>query len=468
MSRTSPSAATKVPHSRRRPRRRASEPVATPRGDRSPRFWRNVVSYAGANTIGSALQLVLLTVLARYLNLEHYAAYLTAAALVGIGEMASDFGCRVWAIQQFSHANVSPAALSRACACKCFFSVVAAALLCALPTPGLTLGQIALCLLIAVTQPSTDPLLWNLRGRERLELDSLIQLAWRAGTTVGVATLAIVGTSMELLLAAWLGCNLLRVGGALLAAESRQLVGMSSWERPSRETWQLICTVFPIGVAMLSMTLFYRLGVLGLSQVSTPANVAVYGSAFTLASSLGFISTGITAALFPRLAKVVASRQADDIAKVVRSQVWLIGCTIGPICVAGIVAAPWLLRLLFGAKFENSGHLVALMMPCLYVSCINAGLKFLLNAMELNWADAASVWLGIVATLLILAVGALWWWPPYVAAASWMGGEATILVVKLTAIHLKDRNVRVPWLQISLCTLVLCLLTVTRYVVLPG
>ncbi|MCA9049077.1 MAG: hypothetical protein KDA89_10145, partial [Planctomycetaceae bacterium] len=62
----------------------------------------NVLSNLAGNTVNSVLQLGLLLALARLLNTSTYAAFLTASALIGIAEISSDFGTRLWATRRFA------------------------------------------------------------------------------------------------------------------------------------------------------------------------------------------------------------------------------------------------------------------------------------------------------------------------------------------------------------------------------
>ena len=84
------------------------------------RFGRNVISNAGGNAIHGGLQLALLLVLFQLLDDTACAAFITATYLIGVLEMASDFGGRLWATREFSLSQTPRLVLSQSLRCKLF------------------------------------------------------------------------------------------------------------------------------------------------------------------------------------------------------------------------------------------------------------------------------------------------------------------------------------------------------------
>jgi O-antigen/teichoic acid export membrane protein len=191
----------------------------------------------------------------------------------------------------------------------------------------------------------------------------------------------------------------------------------------------IIRQAFPLGVSMFLLTLFTRLGVVVVGYLGDSASVAIYGTAFTLAASSGFIATSITMAYFPRLARAVQDANQQVTVSIVKRQISMITLAYGTLCALGIIFSPLAVHLLYGKKFVASGLVMILLMPVLYISCINMALKFTLNAMQYNWMDAFSVAAGIVT--FFIGFGVITVLPrPQTLALAWGLGELMIFGCK--------------------------------------
>jgi len=95
-------------------------------------------------------------------------------------------------------------------------------------------------------------------------------------------------------------------------------------------------------------------------------------------------------------------------------------------------------------QFTDIARVMVLLMPGLYLSCINMGLKYTLNVYELNWQDVGSVVLGIcVLGMVTVFHGTLTWCQA--AALGWGLGEAALMSARLGLLwsHRKHRGVPV-------------------------
>jgi O-antigen/teichoic acid export membrane protein len=183
-------------------------------------------------------------------------------------------------------------------------------------------------------------------------------------------------------------------------------------------------------VSMFLMTLFIRLGVIVIKFMGDNASVAIFGTAFSMVASAGFVAMSVTIAYFPRLVRNLQNSNRHGAAAIIRQKVNMVTLVYGTLCTLGIVLAPPVVSLLFGKKFAASGWLMVPMMPVLYISCINVPLKYALNAMEYNWADTLSVALGIGMLFMVfwqIKIGTL----PQIGVMAWGMGEFTIFVSKI-------------------------------------
>ena len=417
------------------------------------RFGRNIFSNAGGSAIHSVVQLGLLFVLIRILDDARYAAFLLATFVVGLLEMASDFGTRIWATRRFSFVNSARFVLRRSVICKLIFTVVSSAIFALVPSNSLDHVSFLLCVLIASTQPSTDPFLWLLRGRERLDIEAGVVLACRISVAAGMLVAAISGFGLHALLLIWLVGNVVRI-----VAESQLDVVRSSLNADDQSAAvtderlvQTMGYVIPIGAAFVLTCLFQRATVFLLDVFSTPQDVKYYGTAFKLVSTSGFVATSIFVSSFAALSRAIEADDSHEIRRVVRRKFMLVTAVFLPICVAGILLAPRLLPAFELAALKPISETMVLLMPGLYLSCVNMGLKYTLNAFELNWQDFTAVVVGLaVLSAVTVGRGTLTW--PQAAAFGWCAGEATLLLIRVVVLRTSGGLRGVPIGVISAAT----------------
>lgn len=430
------------------------------------RYGRNIVSNAGANAIHSVMQLGLLLVLIKLLDDTNYAAFLIATFLVGLLEMASDYGARIWATREFSITDQPQSVLRRSLQCKVCYTLLSASLAAMVPLNTLPFSAFCLCVLVACTQPSTDPLLWFLRGKERLDVEAGVVLTFRTAVVVGMLACAFAGLSLNALLLVWLAGNVGRI-----VVEYRlpalQPVRISSAEQPASSQLTAAKTlkyVFPIGTAFVLTALFQRATVFLLDIWSTPQDVKFYGTAFKVVSTSGFIATSVFVSSFAMLAKAIEANNLEDIKRVIRRKLVLVTIVFLPVCIAGITCAVPLANLFESRDFSDIARVTVLLMPGLYLSCINMGLKYTLNAFELNWQDVGAVSIGMVVLCAATVFhGSLSWCEA--AAMGWGLGEASLLIVRLGLLWKHKKHRGVPVGVIFGSTAALMLIIVVSY---PG
>ena len=174
-------------------------------------FVTNIVSNMGGNSVNSVLQLVLLLALSRFLNTSTYAAYLTASALIGIAEIASDFGTKMWATRRFSGGTDINHTFRQCLAAKLFYTLMTLLVLSVLPLNLPAVTTLVILTAVAATQPATDPFLWFLRSQDRLDVEAALVLVYRLVQAVALFVAAYVGTNLQTMLLIWLACNVGRM-----------------------------------------------------------------------------------------------------------------------------------------------------------------------------------------------------------------------------------------------------------------
>lgn len=424
-------------------------------------FVVNVVSNAGGSSLNSVLQLFLLLALGRLLGKSVYATYFTACSIIAIGEVASDFGTRLWAVRRFAGSDCVKQTFQDCVSNKLLFSLCAIGVLGLLPLNTLSFSALVLSVLVATTQPSSDPFLWYLRGKERLDVEAGLVLSCRIAIVVGLICAAMFEIQLTVLLLVWLVCNVIRmvvesrleICGPLFAATAMKPVGVS-------DIWHNVREVAPIGVSLVLAPMFTQSALLFVTIYGTDTSVTQFGAAFRLVLAAGFVGTSIVVSSFARLSKAIDADDQEGLQRIIRTKFLLLTAALTPICICGMLLSVPVARLVAELTrkpdLATAGGVMVLLMPGLYLSCINMGAKFTLNAFGLNRQDVIAMLIGFL-TLVI----AFQWTPllslPIRAALCWTTGELAVLVSRLAFLKYQNRLRGVPILLIgcALTTLVL-------------
>lgn len=424
------------------------------------RFKVNFLVDSAATSIGLLARLLLVIFLARILDTQTYAAYILANATVAVGEVFSDFGARTWATRVYALGAGLGENLRFILTLKGVLTSLFG--LCILLVVMHRLSP-ALCLIItaiAFVQPSSDPILWLFRGREQLYLEALFTLFWRIGIAVAMYLVARATQSIALMLIAWFVISVCRIvaeiGWLSLHKRGAQR-GKEVAPGPLLKPLKLVTHILPLGVGLLLMCLYQRIGIFALSRLTDPVNVALYGTAFSFVAVPGFLSVSVSNALFPRLSRGVHSGDTRGTEKTTEQGMMIIAVIFGAISIVGVVLAPWIFKILLPARLY-AGHVVMeILFPGLYISSISVFLKYCMNALSLNVHDASACALGIVVFLMVLIVPD-WKVPVWGAAIAWNAGEVAIFVLRLSMIYLDGRLDIRRSVQLGLVYVILILL----------
>jgi O-antigen/teichoic acid export membrane protein len=266
------------------------------------------------------------------------------------------------------------------------------------------------------------------RGLQRVELEALVAFAAKALTSlVGLIVLAngfgLLGLSLAYLMASLVGAS-----GAAAAARRflrPQLnVDAKAWRQMGLEA-------LPLGAAMVLSMIHVRLPVLLLDRWRDVADVGRFGVAQKLTEPLAILPSAVMAAVFP----AVSRRPAGDASVMTLGLASVAGLAAAgtAIGLAGFIAGPWLVDVLYGGLYAGAGaplRVLALRVPVAYV---NYALTHLLVARR------RSAWLfrfNAVVLSCHFALGA-WLVPPLGPAGAAMAatlGEVVLLMLCVWAL----------------------------------
>ncbi|MCA9051697.1 MAG: hypothetical protein KDA89_23325, partial [Planctomycetaceae bacterium] len=315
---------------------------------------------------------------------------------------------------------------------KLFYTLATVGLLSLLPLNLPSAACLLISLLVAAGQPGTDPFLWFLRSRDRLDVEAGLVVAYRLILAAATLTAALLDADVVTLLLIWLVCNVLRMAAEMRLPAVREAVAIANDEPMGlNQIASTVSAAFPIGASLFLTALYPRVGILLLNTFGTDHEVSVFGTAFKLVNAAGFVSTSIVLSSFPRLVRAIESGDPGGVRQVVFRKMCLMTAVLIPLCAAGIYFAVPLSAACFPPNLSDVGRIISLLMPGLYLVCINMGIKFTLSAFGLDWYDFAAVLPGFVVFSLftLMADGVAW---PVRIALGWTCGEAAILILRLT------------------------------------
>jgi O-antigen/teichoic acid export membrane protein len=433
-------------------------------------FALNILSNLSGNALNSVLQLGLIVTLSHCLTTPAYAAYLTAASIIGICDIASDFGARLWSVREFSTSTHPGRTLRHAIACKAFYTLIAVAILAFLPLSTLQLHQFLLSALIAATQPGTDPFLWYMRGRDRLDVEAALLVVFRFAMAATMVISAVLGADLTVLLILWLTCNILR-----MVMESRLQIMRPLFENTrleqSAETLshfaQTIRKVFPIGASLVLTTLYHQTGVLLLSVFGTDEDVSLFGTGFKLVMPVGFIATSVVVSSFAPLTKAIKSGDTEASRAIISKKMLLLTGLLAPICLLGTVLSVPVARILFDTDQAAAGIIMVLLMPGFYLTCINRGIKFTLNAYSMDWQDTCAIITGGIAFISVTLFSPIESWPLR-AVLGWSIGETCIFTLRIILLRLKQHHRGIPLGVIGAMAAILIAVVLTMRPTVPA
>lgn len=409
------------------------------------RFRINFLVDSGATTLGLLARLLLILFLARVLATEEYAGFILANAVIAVGEIVSDFGTRTWATRNYALGWGLNEGLRFIFATKACYTVLFGVGVYLLLGAQLSIGVCLLIVLVSLVQPSSDPVLWLFRGREKLYLEGLFTLYWRLGASVAMYVVARATQELFWILMAWLVTSLIRLATELLWIKWRKMEPRAAKNSDGSvslpQMLKLSRQVFPIGCALVFMCLYQRVGIFALSRMTSATTLAIYGTAFQFVAVPGFLAVSVANALFPRLSRSVHAGDSATSKRTVSQGLAVIAILFGGISLLGAVVAPWVFQLVM-PKSLYAGHLVMqVLLPGLYISSLSEFLKTCMNALSLNAHDAGASALGILVFVLVLCVPH-WRLPEIGAALAWNIGEAAIFAQR-AAIMARDGRIDV-------------------------
>ena len=403
----------------------AVEPPPAPALSEGARVGRNTAFRIGAQAVSALVNVAAMVLLGNRLSAAGYGDYAYWYALIPLVASVCDLGAGTIVTREMVR---RPADAARSLGDGLLLRAFVGALLLlgsvagGFALPGSERALLVLVTLAAVLDFSQDPAVWTFRARERLDLESVLllvsQLAWLGGI---VAALALGGSLPSLIGAAAAAFLLRTLAGAVMLA---RMGLMPRFALDARRLGGLVAEGWPIGLSLLLVVVYGRVGVFALKGLSTRVDVACFNVAYLLSQPFGFLASALSMAAFPAFARRATRRDAGSgpdgrgLAGPMRAAIKYQLVVSVPIAAGLVLLAGALVPLLFHGGKGYGGAVQALRVVSLAVPFVflNLHARYLLAAIGRQRVYLAAVCVGLVANVVgclltakaFGAIGAAW------------------------------------------------------------
>jgi O-antigen/teichoic acid export membrane protein len=386
----------------------AAAPGAPALSERA-RVGRNTAFRVVAQAASALINVAAMVLLGNRLSASGYGEYAYWYALIPLFASVCDLGAGTIVTREMVR---QPADAARTLGDGLLLrALVGALLLVGSVAGGLALPAAERMLMVLVTLAavfdfSQDAAVWTFRARERLDLESALllvsQLAWLAGI---VAALSLGGSLASLLGAAAVAFLLRTLAGAALLAR----MGLRPrFELEPRRIAGLVAEGWPVGLSLLLVVVYGRVGVFALKALSTRVDVACFNVAYLLSQPFGFLASALSMAAFPAFARRATRREAGPgvgglgLAGPMRAAIKYQLVVSVPIAAGLVLLAGSLVPLLFHGGKGYEGAVAALRVVSLAVPFVflNLHARYLLAAIGRQRVYLAAVLVGLVANVV--------------------------------------------------------------------
>ena len=399
--------------------------AAPPALSEGARVGRNTAFRVGAQGVSALVNVGAMVLLGNRLSAAGYGEYAYWYALIPMISSSCDLGAGTIVTREMVR---RPADAARTLGDGLQLRVLVATFLLLgsfagrLMLPAADQALLSLVVLAAVFDFSQDAAVWTFRARERLDLESVLllvsQLAWLAG----IVTALSLGGSLPFLLGSAVTAFVLRtlVGATMLA----RLGLRPRFEFDAGRLRRLVAEGWPIGLALVLVVVYGRVGVFVLKALSTHVDVACFNVSYLLSQPFGFLASALSMAAFPAFArrarrlKPGPGAERHDLSGPMRGAIKYQLVVSVPIAAGLFLMAGTLVPLLFhgGKGYEGAVATLRVMSLAVPFVFLNLHARYLLAAIDRQRIYLAAVCVGLVVNVAgcVLtarafgAVGAAW------------------------------------------------------------
>lgn len=198
------------------------------------------------------------------------------------------------------------------------------------------------------------------QAHERLSLVAVVLIAQRWITTSLAIVALYLGGGLALVAAIYCGGSLMAtaLGTAMMyryVARPRLHLDLSGALRVTREA-------FPIGIALVALTILFRVDMAMLAIFKPTREVGEYGAAYKLLETTAFFSWAVNVAVLPSLSRLSVST-TPSVGDVYQRGLKLVVAVTLPVAIGAIALAGPIISLLYGEQYHASASALVLLAP---------------------------------------------------------------------------------------------------------
>lgn len=355
----------------------------------------NTLASFGISALTRASSFAVTLVIARYLSIETFGAYVLAVSVAEVLRGLTDFGVDQTVVRGLARGSASEIAVASAVLIKLLAGCItlgAIAVIGRVVVDGDTIQYVQLAYLAAtlaaISRTVTAPIQSDLRTL-RIIPAAATSVVCRVGA-IGGAMLA--GMELRGVLAASVLAEAVALGVTYLAVSQLRpghlLAGVG-------RMWPLLREAAPLGALSMLALLYFRIDTILLSLLAGQSAVAEYGAVYRTSEALLTIATAIAATSLPTLSATFTRSRAT--ATSVYQQYLRVSTAItAAVAGVGLVAPGTVMGLLFGDKYRDTGPFLTLMLLSAVVMGINVIQATALIALDGQWLIARVAVLNLV------------------------------------------------------------------------
>jgi O-antigen/teichoic acid export membrane protein len=234
------------------------------------------------------------------------------------------------------------------------------------------------------------------RGLDRSDLESSIVLLHRS--VLLACALGVLAWSPRLWL---LGVAMVVPATAALAAAARRLRRLDLWRASGVDASAVTATapgfvrdVLPIGAGLVLSAVYFRVDLLMVAAWAGVDAAGQYNAVFRLVEALRLFPAALLAVVLPAVFRATTTRTLTDLALGLA----VFGAVVGG---PGIVTAPWIVRIVYGVRYDAAVPALRILMLAFPLLCVNYALTHQLIGWHGGRAYAAVCAAALAANLVL-------------------------------------------------------------------
>ncbi len=326
----------------------------------------------GGRVLGAFLGLLVAATLARTLTPSGFGKLSLGLSILALAGSLNDLGMAQVAVREMARrpddrARITGALGAAMLAMGCLTGVIGAAVGFAL-MPGEQARLMIVFLMATMPIGSVGALMIAAQARLRPELVIIPPLVQNVIWLGVVVVLGNAHSGLELYGLGALGAGVIQSGVIVVLAARVTAVSFAGTRALLA---QLLKMAWPIGLAGVFVTAYYRIDGVILFDARGATSAAHYSAAYRFLDVLQILPMTVSGVLLPLLARVEQSDEARDrLAPLFTFAVALLIAVALPVAVFGGLLAPGIVHLVYGAKYHRAILLLQILLPAFVPICL--------------------------------------------------------------------------------------------------